>query len=285
MFITRLISGIVLLILIFIFLTLGGVPLFLLLAFVSIVGFLELTRALEINRNSKSIHLMEVLGMIGIIVLYGIQIGLEFLQAPFTASYVLGCIIFTVITMLAAAVIAYPKFEIQQIAKAVFAFMYVPVMLAFVGMTRDLPDIGIVGVWLIWFSAWGSDTCAYAGGMATKMTVGNHKAFPKLSPKKSIEGCISGVLGAAILGGLCGLYFYGKGVEVPLLALSCAIGSAVAQCGDLAASLMKRNLDIKDFGRCIPGHGGILDRFDSIIFTAPFIYFMVTLFLKLGFVS
>ena len=137
---------------------------------------------------------------------------------------------------------------------------------------------------MIWISAWGSDTCAYCVGMLTGKTIGNHKAFPVLSPKKSIEGCIGGVIGSALLGMLFGHFVMGSDYGTILMGIICGIGSVIAQCGDLAASAIKRNYNIKDYGRCIPGHGGILDRFDSIIFTAPCIYFLIYFFLDIKYV-
>ena len=98
-----------------------------------------------------------------------------------------------------------------------------------------------------------------------------------LSPKKSIEGAVGGVAGAALIGFLYAGFF---SLDQPECALLCAIGAVVSQVGDLAASAIKRNHGIKDYGRLIPGHGGILDRFDSVIVTAPIIYILAVIFLK-----
>ena len=109
------------------------------------------------------------------------------------------------------------------------------------------------------------------------MLIGKHKMAPRLSPKKSVEGGIGGILGAALLGALFALAMnQWAGAEASVLhyALICAVGGMISQVGDLAASAIKRNHDIKDYGKLIPGHGGILDRFDSVIFTAPVIYYL-----------
>ena len=124
-------------------------------------------------------------------------------------------------------------------------------------------------------NSWINDTCAYFVGRA----FGKHKMAPVLSPKKSIEGLIGGIVGAGVFGAVFGILF-DKYVDtmnyVPLLfAVVGAVGALPAVIGDLAASAIKRNNDIKDYGKLIPGHGGILDRFDSIIFTAPIIYYLL----------
>ena len=110
------------------------------------------------------------------------------------------------------------------------------------------------------------------------MLFGKHKAFPVLSPKKSWEGCIGGVVGAALIAALYCLIlnkWYAQEDSELQYAVVCGIGSVIAQIGDLAASALKRNHDIKDYGKLIPGHGGVLDRFDSIIFVAPIVYYLL----------
>jgi phosphatidate cytidylyltransferase len=101
---------------------------------------------------------------------------------------------------------------------------------------------------------------------------------PKLSPKKSIEGAVGGVVGAALLTALY-CYIFRAQMEIDalgILAVSiiAAIAALISMVGDLTASAIKRNYDIKDYGHLIPGHGGILDRFDSMIITAPIIYYL-----------
>ena len=115
------------------------------------------------------------------------------------------------------------------------------------------------------------------------MLLGKHKLAPVLSPKKSIEGAVGGVIGSALLGLAYGAYF-GHCMEevanpIAACAIACAIAAVISQIGDLAASAIKRNHQVKDYGTLIPGPGGILDRFDSMMFTAPAIYFVI-LFLR-----
>lgn len=122
-------------------------------------------------------------------------------------------------------------------------------------------------IWLIFISAFGTDIMAYFTGYF----LGKHKLSPLISPKKTIEGAIGGELGSIIF---CGVFGY---FVIPDLLLHCFIigflGGIISQLGDLSASLVKRKLSIKDYGNLIPGHGGILDRFDSVLFTAPLVYY------------
>ena len=101
---------------------------------------------------------------------------------------------------------------------------------------------------------------------------------PKLSPNKSIEGAVGGVAGAFLLTALYAAIFKAQmGIssqEILILAVISAVGGLISMIGDLTASAIKRNYDIKDYGRLIPGHGGILDRFDSMIITAPIIFYL-----------
>ena len=168
-------------------------------------------------------------------------------------------------------VFTYPKFKADQVMPAFFGVVYVAVMLSFIYLTRNLPD-GKFLVWLIFLCSWGCDTCAYCVGML----IGRHKMAPILSPKKSVEGGVGGVAGAALLGAI---YAAATGGKIAEYALICAVGALISMVGDLAASAIKRNQGIKDYGKLIPGHGGILDRFDSVIFTAPAIYFLAKLVL------
>ncbi|MDR1778477.1 MAG: phosphatidate cytidylyltransferase [Clostridiales Family XIII bacterium] len=127
-------------------------------------------------------------------------------------------------------------------------------------------------VWLVLLTAFGTDIFAYFAGV----TLGRHKLCPKISPKKTVEGSIGGILGSTLLCGLFGHFF------LPELFVQCILigifGSVFAQLGDLTASVIKRHLGMKDYGKLIPGHGGILDRFDSVLFTAPFVFHWLNIY-------
>lgn len=192
-------------------------------------------------------------------------------------NYFLYFAMLLIVALMAVYVFTYPKFKTQEIMLVFFGVFYVSVMLSFVYLTREL-EHGIWFVWFIFISSWVSDTFAYCVGMITGKTIGNHKMSPKLSPKKSIEGAVGGVAGSVIFGCVYGNIIADNlsGLANPVLALGllAGVGALISMVGDLAASAIKRNFDVKDYGKLIPGHGGILDRFDSVIFTAPIIYFL-----------
>ena len=126
-------------------------------------------------------------------------------------------------------------------------------------------------IWLVFLAAFGTDIMAYFTGMA----LGRHKLCPDLSPKKSIEGAVGGVLGSIVFCGIFGWFVMPEALtECLVIGL---VGSVFAQLGDLSASAFKRRMGIKDYGTLLPGHGGILDRFDSVLFTAPLVYYCILL--------
>ena len=256
MFKTRLISGIVLVLIALLTICTGNIVLFMTLLAVSLIGTQELYKAMKVREEHYT--LLEIAGYIGIIGYY-----LCLLLAP---EYQLMELIGALVLLMFVYVFTFPKYHAEQIMAAMFGVIYVGVMLSFIYQTRCL-DGGAYHVWLIFISSWGCDTCAYWVGIM----MGKHKMTPELSPKKTKEGAVGGILGAALLGAIYGAV---TGGTVWAYALICAVGGMISMIGDLSASAIKRNQGIKDYGDLIPGHGGILDRFDSVIFTAPNIYFL-----------
>ena len=257
MFKTRLISGIVLVIIALATIISGSWILFFTLLAVSLIGMRELYKVMKVS--DEHVTVLELVGYLGA-VLYYIAMKADF------GNYGTMAIIISMILILFVYVFGYPKYHAEQVMAAFFGVVYVAVMLSFIYLTRSLPD-GKFLVWLIFLCSWGCDTCAYCAGML----IGKHKMAPVLSPKKSIEGAVGGVVGAALLGVIYAAATQGKMAEYALI---CAVGALISMVGDLAASAIKRNQNIKDYGKLIPGHGGILDRFDSVIITAPVIYYL-----------
>lgn len=266
MFKTRLLSGILLVIIALITVIAGGNVLFFVLLAVSLLGMTELYKVFGIEKKPPGIA-----GYLAAIVYYGLLYFEPDLPGEKLNWFMMLFMAFLICQM-AVLVFAYPKYNTQQILAAFFGVFYVAVMLSYIYQTRLLPG-GVFTVWLVFVCSWGCDTCAYCVGML----IGKHKMAPILSPKKSVEGGIGGILGAALIGVLYGLAinrFGGADADVLTYAVIGAAGGAISQIGDLAASAIKRYHNIKDYGKLIPGHGGILDRFDSVIFTAPIIYYL-----------
>lgn len=266
MFLTRLISGVVLLIIMIIAMILGGDIFYFLTALLAFIGLYELYKTYNIHRN-----MLGYAGSIGAAI-YVVAVRVSAIGLADKELNMAGLVI-TFLLVMFVYVFAFPKFKADQAAFAVFGIVYVPVLLMFMYQVRMLED-GLFLIPLIFVSAWGNDTCAYCVGRL----IGKHKMAPVLSPKKSIEGGVGGVAGAVILGLLYG-YFLGyklPSLKSPVVscAIMCGVGALIAIAGDLAASAVKRNQGIKDYGKLIPGHGGVMDRFDSILFTAPVVYFL-----------
>lgn len=137
--------------------------------------------------------------------------------------------------------------------------------------------IGLENLVLTFCGAWLADTGAYFVGTF----FGKHKLCPEISPKKTIEGLVGGIVSNALFMMLAGyiLTAVNKGLAVNylLLAVLGVVNAALGTIGDLIASLMKRECGIKDFGKIMPGHGGALDRFDSLVFVAPFMAAMLSI--------
>ena len=262
MFKQRLMSGIVLVILIAVALYIGGDATLLLIGAVSLIGMYELYRIYNIEKCSLGYlsYLMAILYYATVVIDYK-----EMQIMMFCGFLMLLMIVY---------VFRYPKYHTDQIVIAFFGLFYVAVMMSYVYRLRIL-EMGGYLVVLIFLSSWGCDTLAYCTGML----IGKHKMSPILSPKKTIEGAIGGIIGAMLLGVGYAILIKGH-IHVPynieiLFPVVCGAGAIVSMVGDLAASAIKINHNIKDYGSLIPGHGGILDRFDSMIFTAPIIFYMM----------
>lgn len=261
----RLRSSVILMAITIASLAVGGPLLWGVLTAVSLTGLWELYKVFDLNGTALAIT-----GLAGSLLYYILLLvngrG-ELLAILLLAGF---------LALLAVYVFTFPKYKADRLAQAVFGVVYVTVMISYIYRIRLTGD-GAYLVWLVFIASWGSDTMAYCSGML----LGRHKLAPVLSPKKSVEGAVGGVIGAAALGALFGAIFREHitvfANPVMSIALLGAAGSIVSQIGDLAASAIKRNYDIKDYGTLIPGHGGILDRFDSVIITAPIVYYLIEL--------
>lgn len=166
------------------------------------------------------------------------------------------------------------KLEPKDVFATFFGIFYVIGFILFLPMLYGTQN-GKILIWYTLIAAWGTDTFAYCVGRR----FGKHK-LTTISPKKSIEGSIGGTIGAIIMA-LLYTYIVHKHINLELsyvlVAVATFILSVLSQIGDLAASSIKRKMDVKDYGNLLPGHGGMLDRIDSLFFIAPFAYFLFVL--------
>ena len=251
----RFFSGLVGLILLIFIVSKGGYLLSFAVYIVSIIGLREFYKAIE-KVNIKPIYLIGYLGVTGLF----INIMLE--------NKYLGLIITLLIITLLILFITNKNISIEDISITLLGIAYIQFLLFHIIYLDNSKYI-----WLVFIIAFGTDTFAYIAGNL----FGKRKLCPKISPKKTIEGSIGGILGSTILLIIYSIYFNLNPMwKIILLSIVCSV---IAQLGDLAASKIKRICGIKDYGSIMPGHGGVLDRFDSIIFTVPVIYYYISIFL------
>ena len=268
---TRVISAIVLVLILGTGLYVGGLLWWVLLLFISLVGYREYCTAIfsgedpgdmgtVTDKKVRNPAVPEVMGYI-LAILYYVLIMVK----PY-GVYMLYAMTGSVILFMCIFVLLYPRYNSAVIMQFYFGLLYIPFMISFLYMLR-IRDKGLIEVVFVVISSWICDTFAYFTGRL----LGRHKLAPVLSPKKSVEGAVGGAVFSGIFGGLLAFIIHDS---IPIFALVTFIGAIISQFGDLFASGIKRDKGIKDYGHLIPGHGGILDRFDSVIITAPVIYIL-----------
>ncbi|TJX16212.1 phosphatidate cytidylyltransferase [Tissierella creatinini] len=251
----RLYSGIIGLLLLILVVNMGGLILSVSLLILSLIGIGEFFKAVK---NLK-LNPFDNIGYLGCIIIF---------LADLFPSIERDLVITLMLIIMLLTLLFGREKSTADIGITLLGIMYMPFMLFHISYLE-----GTKYIWLIFLIAFGTDTFAYFTGNL----FGKHKLSPKISPNKTIEGSIGGIIGSLIITILYALY-----VDItPLwkLVIMAVLTSIVSQLGDLVASKIKRMTGIKDYGKLMPGHGGVLDRFDSIILTAPLIYYFVRYFL------
>lgn len=252
----RISSAIIGLPLVFTALIIGGWYLRIFLAVISLMGLNEFYTVFK-NIDIKPIN---YIGYISILFFY-----------IWGYSYnTMDVIIFITIIIFSVPIVQ-RKYNLKDVSITIVGVIYI-IFFSYIGKIRDFNN-GYLLVWLIIIISWFTDTFAYFVGKR----IGKSKLCPTISPNKTFEGSIGGLIGS-LIGCLIFTYLFNEKLQINILyiiALSIT-GSLIAQVGDLFASLVKRNCKTKDFSKIIPGHGGILDRFDSILFVSPYIYIFFT---------
>lgn len=265
----RIISSLVLFPVLFGLVYYGGLPLKIGTICVSLIGMYEFYKAI-----CKKIMPIHYLGFIvSIIYLLMLDTPLFQISGLIFGGFLLLSMVFMVFN--------HKTISIYDVALTFFGVCYIPLMFSTIYLIREL-NFGNYTVWLPFICAWACDTGAYFVGIS----MGKHKLTPELSPKKTIEGSIGGILFSAVFCGVYGFFISTKEIKIEHIfnnttniivsfVLLGIVGSIFAQFGDLTASATKRRFNIKDYGKLIPGHGGILDRFDSVIFTSGICYIIL----------
>lgn len=261
--------GAIFLIPVIIFLFIGGDFLRYFLMIVSLIGLKEFYNVIE----AKGYYLFKYIGYIFTVIYF------VFLNSRIE-------LIFFLIIIMTVICLSIPVFNIKknfiESALTVFGFLYIPVMFSLISKVNIFPD-GKYLVWLVFLSSWGNDTFAYYVGKFFKTFFKVHKLCPNVSPNKSIEGAIGGIIGSTLICFFWGLYLNSININIAIYhyIIIGFIGAIFAIIGDLCASSIKRYLGIKDYSNLIPGHGGILDRFDSTLFVSVTVFFYFVLVMGL----
>jgi len=265
----RILSSVIGLPLLVIFVIMGGWPLKIAVFGLIVIAMYELYDAL--SKRRMSIHYVGYLFA---------AIYMYFIDNTNVGNVMMVILISFTLTVSILLVVFHNRITVMDCAATMFGFYYVTVLMSLVYLVREANgEQGLFLVWIIFISAWGCDTGAYFTGI----TLGKHKLIPSLSPNKTVEGAIGGVVFASLLTvAYAAIMIHVSPLkrvsdfETFQLLLRYAVlgagGAVFAQLGDLAASAIKRYTKIKDFGRILPGHGGVMDRFDSVLFTAPAVY-------------
>ncbi len=247
-----------------IFVFLGGIYLKGFILAISIMALWEFYNALR----EKELKPIRGVGYILLIIYYLLNNNFE---------YMMYIIVIATLILLILPVINL-KYTFVDVSLTVLGFIYCGILFSFVYLINAKPK-GEFLVWIIFIGSWLSDTAAYYCGK----NFGKHKLSPKVSPKKTIEGSLGGLIGATIFTGVFGIIIqhYTNIMPIYNYFLIGALCGLFGQLGDLVASSIKRYVGIKDYSNLIPGHGGILDRFDSIIFSATVVFYYLTFIIKI----
>lgn len=283
---TRIISGIIAAIILICLLLLPPYVLALTVLFASLVGLYEFSRAMKQINISIDLPVSFAASLIIIGKVYGGTVPIEqfpgirnILTTIFSDNNLNSVVYLLIVYLFCRFIFDNSRCRLEDMAYTLLGIAYIPFLLSFTIMTRNY-ERGFGYIWIIMIGALATDIFAYFVGVS----IGKNKIIPHISPKKTVEGSIGGAIGCMLIMVLYGAIFMNRaGVEpIPLyhFAIMGVLCGIVAQIGDWAASAIKRYTGIKDFGNLIPGHGGIMDRADSIIFVAPLIYIYISLFMK-----
>ncbi|WP_066288941.1 phosphatidate cytidylyltransferase [Bacillus sp. FJAT-29937] len=232
-----------------------------------ILAYLLASIALYEVLKMRNIKLFSIPGLLSLLLLWVMLLPKQFQNAFEPLSYSkIEFVLLAVLLFLTYTVTTKNRFNFDDVAYSILAVLYVGIGFYFFIETRES---GLVYIFYSLFIIWATDSGAYFIGRA----IGKNKLWPEISPNKTIEGSIGGVVCALIVAALFILF---SDINASFLQLSIItiVLSIFGQIGDLVESALKRHYDVKDSGNIMPGHGGILDRFDSLLFVWPLLHFI-----------
>lgn len=242
--------------------------------------FLALISAISLGEVLFATKYIESKFLMLISILFAVSIPVSITLFPdFKSTTAITAIFVFALILFLSLIIAHKTFKLEHLSVVFIMSIIIPFFLSTIIYMRRM-EFGIYYLIAVFMASWGTDTGGYVFG---KM-FGRNKMSPQISPKKTWEGAIGGAISTAVL--LLSLAFAAQtfeGTQVNYVTLSifAVVGSIAAILGDLSASLIKRNFGVKDFGSVIPGHGGIMDRFDSVLFVAPMLFLIINLTTKI----
>lgn len=253
---------------------LGSLSLAVALSAVMLIALTEMYKTLSLFKSSKAAAVLGYIFCVGFLVFNIRGVFLNSLDySSFSLKFTISIICY-LIALGIYTVLCFDKTDFRLICVSFFSTVYITVMFSHVLLVRQL-NCGAVLVWVVLLSAWGTDTFAYTFG---KM-MGKTPLIPNVSSKKTVEGALGGIIGCVavivIFALLC--QSFGYKVRYSYLILLSVVSSVISQFGDLIASCIKRSYNAKDYGHILPGHGGMMDRFDSVLTVAPLVYYVCLL--------
>jgi phosphatidate cytidylyltransferase len=257
----RTISALIALPLLFFVMLKGGDILYGSVLIVSLIGVWEYYHAFE-QKEYKPLKKYGLLFITLFFTFFRLGLSMEYLMFLCFSAVFIGMAIVTF----------YKKLNIVDFAITVSGIVYVAFFFFYIVLIKKYDSNFFI--WYVFILAWITDTSAYFAGVF----FGKHKLIPEISPKKTVEGAVGGIIGATIVS-VAYAYMFNPSFLYWSILLG-IVGSVLSQIGDLIASGVKRYLGIKDYGNIMPGHGGVLDGFDSILITTPIVYYFMRIFLS-----
>lgn len=259
----RIITGVLGAIVFLTMVVIGGLPFTFFILLLASIAMMELLKM-------KKIPPLSFIGLISLILMWLLLVPTSWLEMPFLSHVSkVEIFVFMILFLLMVTVISKNRFTFDEVGFIILSSVYVGFGFHYLMVTRLMPDQGLALLFFVLVIIWATDTGAYFVGRS----LGRQKLWPEISPNKTIEGSIGGIVCALVVG----IVFQ---MIIPIftthltLVLVIIIASVFGQLGDLVESALKRHYAVKDSGNVLPGHGGILDRFDSLIYVLPILHLL-----------